>query len=132
MAQINYLSRNQIHCTANLNFGLMFKKAKHCWALLTNFLILFRWVQVIVFLSCFASCWIGANYFKIDVLRSDSMKRNFRGFTFTKVLLISLQIFRPSSSPAVHKGGKEVGKKGLMNCPRRPAHISLLENLNFC
>ena len=26
-------SRNQLHHTANLNFGLMCKKAKHCWAL---------------------------------------------------------------------------------------------------
>jgi hypothetical protein len=40
VAQINYVSRNQLHCTANLNFGLMCKKAKHCWALPTNFLIL--------------------------------------------------------------------------------------------
>ena len=32
VAQINYVSRNQLHCTANLNFGLMCKKAKHCWA----------------------------------------------------------------------------------------------------
>ena len=36
VAQINYISRNQLHCTANLNFGLMCKKAKHCWALSTN------------------------------------------------------------------------------------------------
>ena len=31
VALINYVSRNQLHCTANLNFGLMCKKAKHCW-----------------------------------------------------------------------------------------------------
>ena len=30
VTQINYVSRNQLHCTANLNFGLMCKKAKHC------------------------------------------------------------------------------------------------------
>ena len=30
VAQINYVSRNQLHCTENLNFGLMCKKAKHC------------------------------------------------------------------------------------------------------
>ena len=30
MAQINYDSRNQLLCTANLNFGLMCKKAKLC------------------------------------------------------------------------------------------------------
>ena len=41
VAQINYVSRNQLHCTANLNFGLMCKKAKHCWALSTNFSFLF-------------------------------------------------------------------------------------------
>ena len=41
VAQINYVSRNQLHCTENLNFGLMYKKAKHCWALSTNFLFLF-------------------------------------------------------------------------------------------
>ena len=40
VAQINYVSRNQLHCTENLNFGLMYKKAKHCWALSTNFLFL--------------------------------------------------------------------------------------------
>ena len=37
VAQTNYVSRNQLHCTANLNFGLMCKRAKHCWALPTNF-----------------------------------------------------------------------------------------------
>jgi hypothetical protein len=39
--------RNQLHCTANLNFGFMYKKAKHCWALSTNFIS----VQLIVFLD---------------------------------------------------------------------------------
>ena len=32
VAQINYVSRSQLHCAANLNFGLMCKKAKHCIA----------------------------------------------------------------------------------------------------
>ena len=41
LAQINYVSWNQLHCTANLNFGLICKKAKHCWALTTNFSFLF-------------------------------------------------------------------------------------------
>ena len=41
VAQINYVLRNQLHCTANLNFGLMYKKAKHCWALSTKILFLF-------------------------------------------------------------------------------------------
>ena len=36
--------------------------------------------------SCSASCWIGAK-FKIAVWRSDFMKRNFRGFTFTYNIL---------------------------------------------
>ena len=30
LTQINYVSRNQLHSTANLNFSLMCKKAKHC------------------------------------------------------------------------------------------------------
>ena len=46
-AQINYVSRNQLHCTANLNFGLMCKKAKYCCALSTFLKIS---VQLIVFL----------------------------------------------------------------------------------
>ena len=29
VTQINYVSRNQLHCTANSNFDLMCKKAKH-------------------------------------------------------------------------------------------------------
>ena len=41
VAQIDYVSRNQLHCTVNLNFGLMCKKAKYCWALSTNFSFLF-------------------------------------------------------------------------------------------
>ena len=41
VAQINYVSRNQLHCAANLNFVLIYKKAKYCWALSTNFLFLF-------------------------------------------------------------------------------------------
>ena len=48
VAQFNYVSRNQLHCTANLNFVLMCKKSKHCWALSTNFLFS---VQQIVFLD---------------------------------------------------------------------------------
>ena len=39
VTQINYVSRNQLHSTANLNFGLMGKNAKHCWVLSTNFLV---------------------------------------------------------------------------------------------
>jgi hypothetical protein len=39
--QINYVSRNQLNYTANLNFGLMCKKTKHCWVLSTNFSIQF-------------------------------------------------------------------------------------------
>ena len=38
---INYVSRNQLHSTANLNFDLMGKKAKHCCALSTNFSVQF-------------------------------------------------------------------------------------------
>ena len=32
VTQFYYVSRNQLHYTANLNFGLKGKKAKHCWA----------------------------------------------------------------------------------------------------
>jgi len=46
LTQFNYVSRNQLQSAANLNFGLMGKKAKHCWALSTNFS-----VQLIVFLD---------------------------------------------------------------------------------
>ena len=37
VTQVNYVSRNQLHHTANLNLGLMRKKANHCWVLKTNF-----------------------------------------------------------------------------------------------
>jgi hypothetical protein len=47
VAQINYVSRNQLHCTANLNFGLMCKKAK----IAGLFNKLFISVQLIVFLD---------------------------------------------------------------------------------
>ena len=33
VAQINYVSRSQLHSTANLNFDLICKKVKLCWAL---------------------------------------------------------------------------------------------------
>ena len=39
VTQINYVSRNQLHSTANLDFGSIGKKAKHCWALSTSFLV---------------------------------------------------------------------------------------------
>ena len=48
VAQSNYVSRNKLHCIGNLNFGLMCKKEKHCWALSR---ILFISVQLIVFLD---------------------------------------------------------------------------------
>ena len=41
VTQINYISRNQLHHTANLNFGLTCKKVKHCWMLSSNFLVQF-------------------------------------------------------------------------------------------
>ena len=37
MDPINFVSRNQLHCAANLNFGLICRKAKQCWALSTKF-----------------------------------------------------------------------------------------------
>ena len=48
VAQIDYVSRNQLHCTANLNFGLMCKKDK---TLLGFFNKLFSSVQLIFFLD---------------------------------------------------------------------------------
>ena len=51
MTQINYFSRNKLHSAANLNFGSICKKAKHCWALSS--------VQLLVFLD-HARSWIGA------------------------------------------------------------------------
>ena len=57
VAQINYVSRNQLHCTANLNFGLMCKKAKHCWAFLsTNFSFLLSWYFFLIII-CFLLYW---------------------------------------------------------------------------
>ena len=41
VTQINYVSMNQLHTTANFNFGSMSKKAKHCWVLETNSLVQF-------------------------------------------------------------------------------------------
>ena len=51
VTQINYFSRNKLHSAANLNFGSICKKAKHCWALSS--------VQLLVFLD-HARSWIGA------------------------------------------------------------------------
>ena len=70
---------------SNLNFGLMYEKAKHCWALSTNILFLFSWYFFLI-KFCFLMNWHKySNYFKIDyfkiaVWQSDSMKRNFGGF----------------------------------------------------
>ena len=80
VAQINYVSRNQLHSTAKLNFRLMSKNAKHCWALSTKFS-----VQLIVFLDhvlLLAELAQKFNYFKVAVWLSDSMKRNFGIFNF--------------------------------------------------
>ena len=60
----------------------MCKKAKHCWALSTNFFIS---VQLIVFLDHVLLLAELAQKFKIAVRQSDPMKRNFRGFTLTKL-----------------------------------------------
>ena len=56
VAQIYYVSRNQLDCTANLNFSLMCKKAKHCWALSTNFSFLFSW-HFLLIMFCFLLNW---------------------------------------------------------------------------
>ena len=60
--QINFLSRNQLHCTENLNFCLMCKKVKHCRA--------YHFCSADSFsCSCFASCWIGAKIQKNCVMK---------------------------------------------------------------
>ena len=83
MAQINYVSKNQLHWTANLNFDLIYKKAKHCWTLTINFLFPFSWYFFLI-MFCFLLNWQeNSNYFKIAVWLSDSIKRNFRGLIFT-------------------------------------------------
>ena len=77
-AQFNYISRNQLHCTANLNFGLMCKKAKHCWGFVNDHFIS---IQLIVFLDLvllLAELAKNSNYFKIAVWRSE---RELQGFT---------------------------------------------------
>ena len=48
VAQNNYVSRNQLHCTANLNFGLM---CKMCKTLLGFVNKPFYYVQLIIFLD---------------------------------------------------------------------------------
>ena len=107
MAQINYVSRNQLHCTANLNFGLMCKKAKHCWALSTNFLFLFSWYFFLI-MFCFLLNWRkNSNYFKIAVWQSDSTKRNFRGFIFTDTsYLFCRRLLRPAYNTFLKTGFK--------------------------
>jgi hypothetical protein len=52
VAQINYVSRHQLHCTANFNFGLMCKKAEYFWALSRNFSFLFSWYFFLI-MFCF-------------------------------------------------------------------------------
>ena len=82
MAQINYVSRNQLHSTANLNFGLMCKKEKHCWAFSANFSVQFSWLFFPDHVLLLAELAQKFKLFKIAVWRSDSMKRNLGGFTF--------------------------------------------------
>ena len=70
MIQINYVSKNQLHSTANLNFGLMGKEAKHCWVFSTNFSFLFSWFFFLI-MFCFLLNWRKkSNYFKIAVWRA--------------------------------------------------------------
>ena len=71
VAQFNYVSRNQLHSKANLNFGLMCKKT-HCWALSTNIS-----VQLIVFLDhalVLAELAQNSNYFKIGLWRETELR----------------------------------------------------------
>ena len=74
MAQIKYVSRNQLHCTANLNFGFVNNLSFS--------------VQLIFFLDhvlLLAKLPQKLKFFKIPVWRSDSMKRNFGRFIFKKM-----------------------------------------------
>ena len=119
VGQINYVSRNQFHSTANLNFGLMCKKAKHCWALSTNFS-----VQLIVFLwSRFASWWIGAKiqikYFKIAVWWSDSWNGTSGDFSLyhffmNYLIMLSSNLPRPSLKSSAEKQSKSFDKPSIL------------------
>ena len=49
----------------------------------TNFSFLFSWWFFLIMFCFLLNCRKNSNYFKIAVWRSESMKRNFGGFTFT-------------------------------------------------
>ena len=111
VAQINYVSRNHLHCTANLNFGLIFKKAKHCWTLLTNFSFLFSWYFFLI-MFCFLLNWRkNSNYFKIAVWWSNSMKQNFREFTFYILTCNSTQCYPSCNLQVVTSKTSHMGTK---------------------
>ena len=78
-----------------MNFCLIYKKAKHCWALSANVFFLFsRYFFLIMF--CFLLNWRkNSNCFKIAEWQSDSMKRNFKGFIFKLFFFI---VFQPDVS----------------------------------
>ena len=83
VAQIYYVSKNQLHCTANLNFDFMCKKAKHGWALSTNFLFLFIWYFFLIMFSFMLNRQNSNSSKYVAVWRCDSMKQNFGRFIFT-------------------------------------------------
>jgi hypothetical protein len=51
VAQINYISRNQLHCTANLNFGLMCKRDKTLLGFVDKLFISVQQIFLIFFLD---------------------------------------------------------------------------------
>ena len=85
--QINYDSRNQLHHAANLNFGLMCKRVKHCSVLSTNFLFGSTDPKRNIIMKNYVALlnWHkNSNFFKIAVWRIDSMKWNYMDFTYNK------------------------------------------------
>ena len=77
VAQINYVSKNHLHSTANSNFG---QRAKTLLGFDDKLLIS---VKLIVFLVHVLLLAEFAQKVKMAVWQSDSMKQNFREFAFT-------------------------------------------------
>ena len=80
---LDYSKESTSPYTANLNFGLMCKKAKHCWALSTNFSVqLIKAKHDHEELSSFAEL---AQKSKLVAWGSDPMKQNYGCLTFIKL-----------------------------------------------
>ena len=97
MTKINYVSRNQLHNTTNgcqiLNFWLSTfefqrKNIAGCCKETFHFQFNIKLIQSKTWFFQFSQClaeWVGcknSNFFKLAVLRSDSMEQNYEGLTF--------------------------------------------------